>query len=69
MGNFLNTVFGSYLKVLVAALLTIIATELMNGKTIFDLDWKYLVNATVLSALPILINWLNPKDPRYGKSE
>lgn len=67
--HFLNTAFGSYLKVFVTVILT---TYLAMGKDIFDLDAdsiKMLISAGFTSGLPVLINALNPNDPRYGKSK
>lgn len=67
--HFLNTAFGSYLKVFVTVMLT---TYLAMGKDVFDLDAesiKMLISAAFTSSIPILINALNPNDPRYGKSK
>lgn len=67
--HFLNTAFGSYLKVLITTILTL---YLAMGVSIFDMDLasiKILVGSAISSSLPILINALNPNDPRYGKSK
>lgn len=67
--KFLNTAFGSYLKVFVTVLLT---TFLAMNKGIFDLDTesiKMLVSAAFMSLIPIVLNALNPNDPRYGRNK
>lgn len=70
MQNFLNTAFGSMLKVLITLLLTQVLLEIQQGKTIMDIFHGSNLNSflTLLatSTIPILINWWNPKDPRYG---
>lgn len=71
MWKFLNTAQGSYFKVALAAVLGQMMYHMaVEGHTIFDI-WtpdKLKGYGTVMatSLLPILINWLNPNDPRYG---
>lgn len=62
MSNFLNTPVGSWVKVFLATVLVLI----LNHGNIYDLNWKELANTAVMSAIPVLINYLNPNDPRYG---
>ena len=62
MSNFLNTPIGSWVKVFLATVLVLI----LNHGNIYDLNWKELANTAVMSAIPVLINYLNPNDPRYG---
>lgn len=62
MKNFLNTPAGTWVKVFVAACLAFI---LAHGG-IWDLNWKDLVSAGTMAAIPSLINFLNPADTRYG---
>lgn len=67
--HFLNTAFGSYLKVFVTVLLT---QYLAMGKGIFQLDVdsiKILVSGAIASTIPVLINALNKNDPRYGANK
>lgn len=43
---------------------------LTNGQQLFSWDLQMIENLLtvgVVSTLPIVINYLNPKDPRYGK--
>lgn len=63
MKNFLNTPVGSWAKVFLATVLVLV----LNHGNIYDLNWKELANTAVMSFIPVLINYLNPNDPRYGK--
>ncbi len=66
----LNTWYGSYVKVFLSAVLTILLAELSQGYSLFSMDWvmgKKLIAAGVVSLLPIVINALNSEDKRYGK--
>ena len=67
MKEFLNSAFGSWIKVFVAAILGLVLTNLLNGIDLFEMNWKSLVSGAVSSVLPIIINWLNSSDPRYGR--
>ena len=69
--KFLNTAGGSLLKVVITVILGHILLELKSGKTILDIAskenlWSY-ITVILTSGIPIIINWLNPDDPRYGK--
>ena len=64
--KFLNTMAGSWLKVFLVAVL-IKFSDL--GANIFSLDTesiKHLANAGIIAVIPVLINFLNPQDNRYG---
>lgn len=61
--KFLNSIYGSWLKVFVSAILTMIV---MKGD-IYLITFKDCLNAGIISILPIIINYLNPHDKRYGK--
>ena len=63
MMKFLNSIYGSWIKVFVSAVLTMIAAK----GDIYAITLKDCLNAGVISILPIVINWLNPQDTRYGK--
>ena len=62
MNDFLNTAIGSWLKVYITGVLMFIVA---NGG-IRNIDWITALEATLISTLPVLINYLNPKDTRYG---
>ena len=66
----LNTIYASWLKVFISAVLGAYLVELQNGTQLFD--WSIdmvesLLAVGVASTLPIIINYLNPADTRYGK--
>lgn len=66
MSAFLNTAFAGWLKVFLSAVLGIVLTNLSTGQTILTLNWIQVLTGAAASLLPVIINWLNPKDPRYG---
>jgi len=60
---------GSWLKVFLVAVLVewqLLGADLwaLNADTL-----KHLANAGVIALLPIIVNYLNPTDPRYGKKD
>ena len=66
----LNTIYASWLKVFASAVLGAYLIELQDGRQLFD--WTFdmvesLLTVGVVSMIPIIINWLNPADERYGK--
>jgi hypothetical protein len=61
--KFLNTIYGSWLKVAITGILTMIITK----GNIYKVTLAECISAGVIAILPIVINWLNPHDPRYGK--
>ena len=62
--KFLNSIYGSWLKVALTAILTMIIAK----GNIYEVTLEEIISAAVVSVLPIIINWLNPHDPRYGKN-
>ena len=70
MQDFLNTAVGSWLKVFISSILTAWLLMLTNGQKLFSWDLQMVENLLtvgVVSTLPIVINYLNPIDARYGK--
>jgi len=61
--KFLNSIYGSSGKVFITAVLTMI----MAKSDIFAVTLKEVISAGVIAVLPIVINWINPNDTRYGK--
>lgn len=66
MTTFLNTAVGSYLKAFLAIFFTLVLTQLASGHSALDLDWGVVLNGALVSFLPMVINFFNPKDTRYG---
>ena len=52
----------SWLRIFLAAILTAVLTSITTG----DWYWLTILFAGLVSTLPVIINWLNPNDPRYG---
>ena len=61
--TFLNTIYGSWLKRVMTAILTMIISK----GNIYEVTLEECISAAVISILPIIINFLNPHDTRYGK--
>jgi hypothetical protein len=65
----LNTVWASWIKVFAVAILV----KFMDiGANLFALNiesLQHLVQAGVVAVIPVVINYLNPADTRYGKKE
>lgn len=70
MQKFLNTMAGSWLKVFITAVLSEYLILKANGLSLFDWNKQTieaLLTAGVVAVIPVIINFLNPNDPRYGK--
>lgn len=70
MKKFLTTPEGGFLKVFISCMLTQYFIELQQGHDLFSMDLamvKKLLTAALISNLPIIINYLNPKYTGYGK--
>ena len=65
MGTFLKGPVGSWLRVWLATALTALLTDLASSSV--SLDWQAYGIAGVVAVLPIVIAYLNPSDPRFGK--
>jgi len=66
----LNTIYASWLKVFISSVFGAYLIMLQEGTNLFSWDLamvEKLLTAGVVSTLPIIINWLNPNDTRYGK--
>jgi hypothetical protein len=57
-------VLWSWARVFLAAALTYVLTALTAGT---PLAWQAVAIAGAVSTLPVVINWLNTNDPRYGR--
>lgn len=66
----LNTAWASWIKVFIATILTTYLIMLGEGHKLFTWDLSMvekLLTAGIVSVLPIIINYLNPNDTRYGR--
>ncbi len=59
---------ASALKVFVAIVLGMAVADFVAKGSINFSAWQTWVIAGLASAVPVIINWLNPADTRYGKS-
>lgn len=63
MGQWLATSpIGGFAKVAAAGMLVWVIDN------VGSLQIPQIVQVGLVAGLPILINWMNPDDPRYGKS-
>ena len=65
MMKFLNSIYGSWVKVFLSAVLTMIIAK----GNIYLVTLEECISAGIISILPIVINYLNPHDSRYGKQK
>jgi len=65
MMKFFNTIYGSWVKVFISAVLTMIIAK----GNIYLITLEECISAGVISILPIIVNYLNPNDNRYGKQK
>jgi len=63
--KFFNTIYGSWVKVFISAVLTMIIAK----GNIYLITLEECISAGVISILPIIVNYLNPNDNRYGKQK
>jgi hypothetical protein len=63
--KFLNSIYGSWVKIFVSAILTMVIVK----NDIYSVTLKECISAGIISILPIIINYLNPNDTRYGKQK
>jgi len=61
--KFLNSVYGSWIKVFFSAILTMVIAK----GDIYMVTLKECLSAGIISILPIIINYLNKHDTRYGR--
>jgi len=65
MMKFLNSLYGSWIKVFISAVITMIISK----GNIYLITLEECISAGVISVLPIIVNYLNPHDTRYGKQK
>jgi hypothetical protein len=65
MMKFLNSVYGSWIKIFISAVITMIISK----GNIYLITLEECISAGVISILPIIVNYLNPHDTRYGKQK
>jgi hypothetical protein len=66
------TPLGTWLKVFISAILTQFMIGIGNGHDLFTWDLemaKSFLTAGFIAVIPVVINYLNPKDERYGPTQ
>jgi hypothetical protein len=66
MGSFLAGPVGSAVRVFVSVVLGAFVLDLTNTGNISLDSWETWVVAGLVSALPVLVAYINPSDPRFG---
>lgn len=64
----MNAMLKSWIKVFAA---TVLSLFLVDGADVFGVDWadaRTYLSAGVASVLPLIITWLDPNDPRFGRN-
>jgi hypothetical protein len=67
----LNSIYASWLKVFVTAVLVEYSALLSTGRNLFSWDLNMierLLTVGILSLIPVVVNYLNPSDTRYGRT-
>lgn len=67
--KFLTTIQGSFVKHFLTAVITLYIYELTEGLDPFAINLamaKKFMSAGLISSLPVVLNWLNRDDSRYG---
>lgn len=65
MSDQTKNMIKSWVKVFISAVLSAYLITLTDGD--LSLDWRALLIAGLVSLLPVVINWLDTSDPRYGR--
>lgn len=70
--HFSNTPLCSWLKVFASAIILQIMNGVADGHSLFSWDmpmFQKLLTAGIVALLPVIYNYLNPNDPRYGSNK
>lgn len=66
---FSNTPLASWIKVFTTVIFSEVVSSIVTKHNIFSWDlsmWENIISSALLSMLPVICNYLNPNDPRYG---
>jgi hypothetical protein len=66
MSNQALNVAWSWLRVFLAAFLTATLVDIADGG-LDSINWKAILIAGIVAVGPVIVNWLNAGDPRYGR--
>lgn len=62
-----TTPLGTALKTFVAVVLSLAVADFVSSNTVDLAHWQTWIVAGLASAIPVVVNWINPSDPRYGR--
>lgn len=65
--EFLKDPVGSWLRVFVATILAAALADLTAGDADLLNHWQTYLIAGAVAVLPVLVAWINPADPRFGR--
>lgn len=68
--HFVDTLLGNFCKHFLFGAMTLYAYELTQGLDIFHFDLtilKKFATAGMVAAFPVLLNYFNPNDARFGR--
>lgn len=63
----MKAMLGSWARVFIAAAITAFLALQTPPWDMSGDQWLAIVWAALLSLLPVVLNWLNPNDTRYGR--
>ena len=59
---------ATFIKVFIATLLAAAVADWTDAGVIDFTDYRFWVCSAAISALPVIINWLNPQFTSYGRT-
>lgn len=67
MSSQVKAMVGSWARVFLVAVITAFLAMQTPPWDVTGDQWLAVLWAGILSVLPVVLNWLNPNDPRYGR--
>lgn len=67
MSDQMRAMLGSWARVFMVAVITAFLAMQTPPWDVTGDQWLAVLWAGILSVLPVILNWLNPNDPRYGR--
>lgn len=66
MSNPTVNMLWSWLRVFLAAFISATLIDIADGG-LDSINWEAILIVGIVSVGPVIVNYLNPNDPRYGK--
>lgn len=70
--HFSNTIFVSWVRVFMAVFIGETLLMLLTKNNLFTWDltiWQQLLSSAIAGTFPVVLNYVNPYDPRYGNNK